>query len=90
MTDFSPEAMRRRFAELTTKRDEILQQSTPLREQRDRMLADHQQQQKNLNDEIAKVETGLFDIDQERAMLARALNGKTGDPANEDRAETDT
>ena len=32
-----------------------------------------------LNEEIKAAEQGLFDLDQDRAFLVRALNGQTGD-----------
>jgi uncharacterized coiled-coil DUF342 family protein len=75
--DMTPEALRARFAELGEQRDSILGQSTPLREQRDEVSVNAQTQMEALDDEIRAAEAGLFDIDQERGLIARALGGRT-------------
>ena len=74
--------MRKRFHELGAKREEILARTTPLREKRDALVQEYAPRVRELEKEIRKVETegGLFDLDQERAALARALKGKTGEP----------
>jgi hypothetical protein len=78
--DFSPETLRSRFAELTADRDAKLAVSGPLRDQRDTLVRDHALQVAALDAQIADTEAGLFDLDQERAMISRALGGKTGEP----------
>ena len=75
---FDPDNMRRRFHELGAKRDEILAKSTPLREKRDAVLAEMEASVKALSAEIKAAEAGLFEIDQERGAITRALKGKTG------------
>lgn len=75
---FNPDAMRKRFAELGQAREVIEAQATPLRAKRDELIAAHHREMRILNDEIRRVEAGLFDIDMERGIIVRALNGKTG------------
>lgn len=75
--DFSPETLRARFHELTAQHDEIRAKSDPLRAKRDALSQKHALEEKALNDRIKEVEAGLFEIEQERAALARALGGKT-------------
>jgi uncharacterized coiled-coil DUF342 family protein len=80
---FEPKAMRDRFAELGKQRDAILAKSTPLREKRDAHVNQARETEAKMNTAIKKVEVDLFDIDQERGMLVRALGGKTGEPETE-------
>jgi len=75
---FDPDALRARFRELTEKSQAIRAVSVPLRERRDAMVADHEAKMAPLQREIREIEAPLFDVEQERAMIARALNGKTG------------
>jgi uncharacterized coiled-coil DUF342 family protein len=79
---FSPENMRKRFHELGRKREAILAKTTPLREERDKIVQEADAKAKALAAQFKQIEKdgGLFDIDMERGMLARALNGKTGVP----------
>jgi uncharacterized coiled-coil DUF342 family protein len=74
----TPEKMRARFAELGQQRDDILARSTPLREARDAFANEAREKEQAMNDKIRKAETKLLEIDQERALIARALGGKTG------------
>jgi hypothetical protein len=78
MTDFTPEALRARFAALTEQRDTVAAVSEPLRTRRDAIAAQAAADLAALDVEIRAAETGLFDLDQERAMIARALGGRTG------------
>ena len=75
---FDPDTMRRRFQELGQKREAIVGKSGPLRAQRDALIAAHEAQIKPLEAQIKAAEAGLFEIDRERGIIARALNGKTG------------
>lgn len=79
--NLTKDGLRARFAELTEQRQAILDVSEPLRRDRDALVAAHQAAEQAANAAITKAETGLYDIDQERAMIVRALNGKTTDPA---------
>lgn len=74
------DALRARFNELGMDRAAILATSTPLREQRDKLVRDVTTQAATLEAQVKTIEAPLFDLDQERAMLARALGGRTGDP----------
>ena len=78
---FLPDNMRARFHELGRQRDAILAKSAPLRQRRDRLVAEMESAVSALNVEVKEAETGLFDIDSERGALARALGGKTGEPS---------
>jgi len=75
---FDPDNMRRQFHELGAKRDAILAQSGPLRDQRDALIAEHTAAVQAIDAQIKAAEAGLFDIDNERGMLVRALKGRTG------------
>ena len=75
---FDPKSMKARFAELTTQREKIMSASAPLRSRRDEVQAQLDAAIQPLNAEIKKIEIGLYGIDQERAIIARALGGKTG------------
>lgn len=81
-SNFSPENMRKRFHELGKKRAAILAKTMPLREKRDKIVQKAEAEAKALADQFKKIEAdeGLFDLDQERAVIARALGGKTGKP----------
>lgn len=75
---YSPDVMRARFRELGQKRSQMLAESAPLRARRDKLLNDAKAKARALDAEIAKAEAGLFDLDQERALISRALGHKTG------------
>lgn len=74
------EEMRARFHGLGQQREAIHAQSMPLRERRDAISQAADRQVRALNEEIKALEAPLFDLDQERAALARALKGQTGEP----------
>jgi hypothetical protein len=67
--------VRAKFASLNQRVEEIRSISTPLREKRDEVVRGHRAEEEKLIAEIAAVEDGLFDIEQERAMWARQLEG---------------
>lgn len=75
---FDPDSLRARFHELGTQRDAIIGKATPLREKRDALVNKAREDEKAINDKIREAEAGLYDLDQERAMIVRALGGKTG------------
>lgn len=72
--------MTARFWELKARRDKQREKADPIRAARDKLVA---KQMKELAAEDAKVkaaEKGLGDIEQEMAMLTRAVGGKMGEP----------
>lgn len=76
--DLNPDNLRARFTELGEQRADILAASGPLRDQRDDIARNAQASMAALDARIHAAEDGLFDIDQERALISRALGGKTG------------
>lgn len=75
---FDPDTMRARFRELAAKRAEILAVSAPLRAKRDEATAVYEAVVRPIEAQVKQIEAPLFAIDQERAVIARALSGKTG------------
>lgn len=73
-----PTALRKRFSELTAEAASIRAQSAPSRGAYDAEVARHTQAAVPLEQAIREAEAGLYGIEQERAMISRALNGKTG------------
>lgn len=79
MADFTkPDELRARFAELQQVRADTLALSQPKREARDKLVADTAAEVAKMDTEIKKIEAELFDLDQEAALIARALGGRTG------------
>jgi predicted nucleic acid-binding Zn-ribbon protein len=79
MVDLSnQDETRARFWELTQKAEKMRAKSGPLRDQHDDLIRSQAKARKTLEDKISTAEKGLFDIEQERAALARALGGQTG------------
>lgn len=76
--DFSPAALNKRHAEINKKREAILAKSTPLREKRDEMVAKHLAARETADAAITDAEDGLYELDQERAMIVRALGTRLG------------
>ena len=80
MVDMSSRAsIRARFAELGAKREEILAASGPIRAERDKLLQETEKAEEALNVKIREAEKGLYELDVERGMLARAIGGRTGE-----------
>lgn len=75
--DFNPEKMRARFAELRKELEKRQAKLAPLREKRDRLLA-KQSEAGKLAVRIKEQQAPLAAIEEEMAVIARALNGKTG------------
>jgi hypothetical protein len=75
--DLSPDKLRKRFAELTKKYE-----ASP----RHKLMAERDSKADKLtraefvkyDDKIKAANKGLYEIEMERAMIARALGGKTG------------
>lgn len=87
------EAMQARFHALGEEREPLAQKIEELKSKRDALLAEYEPKVKELEAQIHALQADgkLFEIDQERAALARALNGKTGpkpgdEPATEPEA----
>jgi hypothetical protein len=80
MINLPLDAIRQRFHELGIARDDKLAKSIPLREHRDQIANEMARRVNELNEQIGAIEEGLFEIDQERAALSRALGGQTGEP----------
>lgn len=75
---FDPDSMRKRFSELGAKREAILAECTGIEAQRDKLIADHAAAVKPLEARLKAIKAPLYDLDQERAVIARALKGKVG------------
>jgi len=78
----NPEEMRKRFHENRRQREAIIAKSAPLRKERDDLVQAYEPRVRELERQIKEAEQGanasLYDLDQEAAMISRALNGKTG------------
>ena len=79
--DLSADTLRKQFGKLTKQHDAIRAKSTPLRESYDAMVQANRAREDKAAAEIKKAEDGLYEIEQERAAIARALGGKTSEPA---------
>lgn len=77
------EEMRVRYWELMDAREKILKQSGPLRKQREEVkekMAPFEKTVQELRNAIIKIERpDLPEIDQERAMIQKALSGRVGE-----------
>lgn len=88
MMDFSPDTLRSHFADLTGQREKIDAKLVPLREELDKLAAGDtdlsvkkaQARERQVREQIVKLQGELAPIEQERAAVARALGGKTGTP----------
>lgn len=78
--NFSPEALRARFKELTAQVSRIEALSAPRREERDAYARQTAATIKAFDAEIAKIEADKYDLEMERAAVVRALGGRTGEP----------
>jgi uncharacterized coiled-coil DUF342 family protein len=75
---FDTQEMRARFHELRAARDAVRAKSGPLRAKRDEIEAKARQQCETIDAEIREIEASLPDVKTEMAVIARALDGKTG------------
>lgn len=65
--------LRQKFTELCAQRDAILTKSGPLREKRDAAIAKARAAEDKLTRDVKDAESGLFDLNNEIAKVARAL-----------------
>ena len=75
---FDTEQMRTRFADLSKQRAAIIAKVAPVAEQRRKARAAHEAAEAKINDKLTELRADLPAIDQEMAMISRALKGKTG------------
>lgn len=75
------ETMRKRFHELQAMRDKQRAKADPIRAKRDELVAKQLKELEAEDKKVAAAEEGLFDIEQEMAMIVRAVGGKMGEPA---------
>ena len=78
--DMDPDKLRKRFHSLTAKAMAIRAKSDPIRKKRDATSANHAKIIGEMNKKLRDAEDGLYEIEQERAMIARALGGRVGEP----------
>jgi len=86
--DFAPEKLRARFHELTAERAKIDAKLDPARAELDALVAGEtdltvkkaKAREAKLREQIVALQDQLFPIENERAAVARALGGKTGEP----------
>lgn len=76
---FTPENMRKRFHDLRKSAENIEMKARPYRDEYDRVSQEAEAKLKTLAGKFKEIEAPLFDIKNEMGMLARALNGKTGE-----------
>lgn len=76
------EMLQARFAELSAVRAAILERSTPLREQRDKIKNEALAAAAALDDQIVVIEKDLAAIDTDLGMLSRALGGRSMSTSN--------
>jgi len=89
--DFSPENLRKHFWDLTAQHDKIQEKLQPLRDELDATVAgegdisvkEARAKEEKLRPKIKKLQNELYPIEMERAAVARALGGKTGEPIKE-------
>jgi predicted nucleic acid-binding Zn-ribbon protein len=67
------------FHDLGARKQEIHDAAEPLRAERDRISQEADRKLKELSQQIKEAEKDLFEIDQQRAALCRALGGRTGE-----------
>jgi hypothetical protein len=76
----TPETMKKRFWELKDQRDKLRAKADPIRAERDELSVKHAKEIAKANAKVAVAEKGLYDIEQEMAMLVRAIGGRMGEP----------
>lgn len=78
--NLSADELRDRFKELTAKHDAIRAKSDPLRATYDKLVQGNRAKEDEAAAKVKAAEAGLAGIETERAMIARALGGKTSAP----------
>lgn len=82
--DLSPEALRKAFKELSDKFEPRAEKRDALKRERDAKAEAGTltvKQSQDYDAKIRKANEGLYDLEMQRAVVARALGGKTGEPA---------
>lgn len=80
---FDATQMRARFAELKARRDAISAKVDPLHEERAKIRKESSEAEARLAGKIKAASSDLAEIDEEMAMLSRALKGRTAAPVEE-------
>lgn len=75
-------AIKERFAQLQAERKKITDVSYPLRERRADIMNKARAEAEALAEQFKAAEVGLFEIDQELGLLAKALGGRALSDAN--------
>ena len=86
--DFKPETLRKHFHKLTADHDKVQAKLQPLRDELDALVAgdtkltvkEAQKREAAIRPKIKELQNELYPIEMERATVARALGGKTGNP----------
>lgn len=89
--NFSPEALRERFAALTQEREAIDAKLNPAWTELNSLVAgdtslsvrEAKAREAALREQIKELQAELYPIEMERATISRALGGKTGVPASQ-------
>lgn len=82
--DLSPKAMRKHFAELSARFEPKAEKRDALKRERDELAEKGTltlKQSQDFDEKIRKANEGLYDLEMQRAVVARALGGKTSEPA---------
>lgn len=77
---FNPSELRARFADLSKQRQAIVAKVDPLHGQRAKIRRDATEAEAKIAEKIKAESVSLPAIDEELAMISRALKGKTGAP----------
>ena len=84
MSRYSPEQMRQAFHQAKMKHDTLRAEVQPLRDEYDAMSQEmdrlRREKLEPLRAKLKEKEAPILDLQKEMALLARALNGKTGEP----------
>lgn len=83
MTDFSEDAMQRRYHAITRERAAIEKKAKPARDKRDALaakMAAIEEEKRPLDRAVRDLEAPLAGLANEQARLARALGGRVGTP----------
>lgn len=76
----SPETMKKRFWELKGQQEKHRAKADPTRAERDKLVAKQLKELAVHDAKVKKAEEGLYEIEQEMAMLVRAVGGRMGEP----------
>jgi SMC interacting uncharacterized protein involved in chromosome segregation len=77
---FDREEARKRFHELGRERERVHALLAPIQAERSALQASIRDRELELNAQVKALKAPLFELDQERAAIARALGGQTGAP----------